>query len=240
MLKRKLSQIVLFSLASGLGVDAAIADSCSNNCNVIPVSSPWRQNGVGPGFYLGFGVGYATNNGANQQAITLNPPPATTLATPKGKQFGSRVYIGYKMNQIASIEFGGTFFSTINYDTKGVQTCTGATDRIRDLELLGKAEVGFYTLSLFGKLGAAVVYQTPSGAFNTPLPGATCGQNQYNTKVNPVFAVGASYNLTQRWVVDVTATRLQTGGIASSMNFYSAGLSYHFADVYCGQFLCDD
>lgn len=255
MLKGTWKNLFVLLLASGFASNA-IAESCykcsspANDCpNYGPSSSAYPQFGVAPGFYLGVMAGYATNNGDDQQATILNDPNfKTTLATPRKKQFGSRLFLGYKMNYIASIELGVTYFSKIDYDTKGVQTCTGASNRIRDIELLGKAEVGFLQFNLFGKAGVAVVYQTPSGAFNPPqpVPGSnppyiapgTCGKSEYTTKWAPVVSVGVSYTLNQTWVFDVSATRIQTGGIAKSVDFYALGLSYHFVDVYCGQFLC--
>ena len=40
-------------------------------------------------------------------------------------------------------------------------------------------------------------------------------------------------------VVDVSFNRVMAGGIAKNVDFYALGLSYHFVDVYCGQFLCN-
>lgn len=252
MIKGMIRKVTALSILTSCFINVAYAESytsCENDCNTYFNYRPSYVNGVGPGLYLGIAAGYAQNGGKDQQAYRLSPPApflSTTLVTPDKRQFGSRIYIGYKMNQIASIELGGTFFSTINYNTHGVQTCTGATARIRDVDVLGKLEFGFYQFNLFGKAGVGVIYLTPSGVFQQPYnpPGTnpnmlkTCGANQYYSKAVPVFAVGASYSLTQNWVVDITATQIQTGGIIKSMTLLSGGLSYHFVDVYCGQFLC--
>lgn len=67
-----------------------------------------------------------------------------------------------------------------------------------------------------------------------------CGDSTYITKFNPIFSIGASYDITQSWVVDFSYTKLMTSGPANSIEFMALGIAYHFVDVYCGQFLCDD
>ena len=49
--------------------------------------------------------------------------------------------MGYKVNQYAGVEGGLTYFSGINYDTKGVQTCSGTNVRVRDFDILGKGDI---------------------------------------------------------------------------------------------------
>jgi opacity protein-like surface antigen len=192
---------------------------------------------VGPGFYMGMALGPATNTGGTQQ-VQVKHASFTTPATPKSKQFGSNLFMGYKINQYAGFEGGLTFFSSIHYDTKGVDPCSGATTRVRDLDVVAKGELPFYSFNLFGKGGVAVVYETTSGSLN-PSGSTLCGKNTYRTKFAPTISVGAGYDLNQNWVVDVSWTRLLAGGAASNVDMYGLGFSYHFVDVFCGQFLCD-
>ncbi|MFZ2314300.1 MAG: outer membrane beta-barrel protein [Gammaproteobacteria bacterium] len=194
---------------------------------------------VGPGFYMGVMTGPATNNGGT---VYVQPAPGSTTlvqANPRSNQWGSSIYLGNKINQYASIEGGINYFSTIQYSTKNnVQTCSGLSVRNRDLHIVGKGEFPLSDFSIFGKAGVAVVYQTVSGGFNTGINGQ-CGKNQYTNKFSPTFSIGAGYDLSQSWVADVSWTRILVGGQSSSVDFLGFGISYHFTDRYCGQFLCD-
>ncbi|MBX3708241.1 MAG: outer membrane beta-barrel protein [Gammaproteobacteria bacterium] len=204
---------------------------------------------VGSGFYMGVMMGPATNSGGDQQAQVDNPTALElTPATPRSNQFGARVFMGNQFSQYAAIEGGLTFISKIKYDTKGVETCTGVSERVRSFDIVGKGimPLGPY-FDIFGKVGAAATYLTTSGALDpafdittNPEDPITCGKNTYKNKFSPVFAIGASYNLNQNWVTDLSYTTLQVGGKVSSVSMIALAISYHFVNKYCGQFLCDD
>jgi hypothetical protein len=189
-----------------------------------------------PGFYMGAMFGPATNSASNTQAQTLFH--TLTPVTPKSTQYGTSIYAGYKVNQYAGSEFGFTYYSGINYDTKNVPTCSGPNTRVRDLHALFKGSVPVGTgFEAFGKAGVALVYQTTGGALNPELS-KDCGQSVVTNKAAPSFAIGVGYDLSQNWVLDGSLNRLLTGGAAGSMTWFALGISYHFVSTYCGQFLC--
>lgn len=191
-----------------------------------------------PGFYMGLMGGPATNSGGEQQA-QVQDSAATTPATPKSNQFGSRAFMGYKINRFAGFEGGITYFSGISYDTKDVETCSGATVRVRDFDLLARGYLPLGTsFNVFGKAGAAVVYQTTSGALN-PSGTTECGKTTYETNYRPTASIGVSYDLSQNWEAEISWNRLEAGNAAGSIDFYAFGFSYHIVSTYCGQFLCD-
>jgi len=192
---------------------------------------------VGPGFYMGAMAGPATNSASTENAATLSGTPPTTPVNPKSQQFASRIFMGYKVNQYAGFEFGGTFFSTIQFNSKGIQTCASTDARVRDIEILGK---GSYPLpngfDVFAKGGVAIAYITTSGGLNSGV--TECGKTQYQNKFVPTATIGASYDLSQNWVTDLSYNSVMVGGKVGKMTYFALGLSYHFVDVYCGQFLC--
>lgn len=223
---------------------------------------------IAPGLYMGLMMGPASNTGTEQliQVMPLPTGPAgsasaqanTALANPKSTQFGSRLFLGYKFNQYAGFEGGFTYFSGISYiltnDT--LTPAAGTTGRVRGIDIMGKLDYSYNnTIGFFGKLGVAAIYTTTPGALNitnwSQVPAGTAtnpnavkdvnsGSNTYAVKLSPVVAVGASYDLNQSWQLDASMTRYQVGGALKGMNFYALGFSYHFVDVYCGQFLCSD
>lgn len=195
---------------------------------------------VGPGLYMGAMFGPATNDGSTQQAQVLNSP-TTVPANPKSNQFASRAFVGYQINRWAAFEAGLTYIPSVNFTTKGdVQTCGSTTMRVRDFELLGKGIVPFgNTFDVYGKAGVAYVYQSTGGALNPDLS-EECGKTKYTSKFAPAVSVGASYALSQSWVTDISINRIMVSGILKNITTFQLGLSYHFVDRFCGQFLCDD
>lgn len=221
-------------------IAAAIAMNAMNAC------------AIGNGFYLGIMMGPATNNGSiiQAQAATPVPPPLVlTPATPRSQQFAARIFLGNQFNQYAAIELGGTFFSQINYDTRGVPTAGGTNQRVRDIDLVGKGILPFYAFNVYGKAGIAALYITTSGGLNpTYVPARPDdtnsaiirGSTTYSHKFAPTFSLGAAYDINQSWEADLSLNVLVVGGSINRMTYYALGISYHFTDKYCGQFLCDD
>ncbi len=198
-----------------------------------------NANATGPGFYTGLMMGPATNDGSTVQA-QVQGSPTTTPATPKSNQFGSRFFMGYQMNKYAAFEGGLDYFTGIKYDTKNVPTCSSAQARARAFDAVIKGIYPFGSwFDAYVKGGMALVYQTTSGALN-PSGTTECGKSTYVTKFRPTLSVGASYNLTQSWVTDLSWNRTMAGSPVNNIDFFAIGISYHFVDRYCGQFLCDD
>lgn len=191
---------------------------------------------VAPGLYVGLAAGPATN-GAGEQQAQLDASPGTTLAKPKASQFGTRLMIGYKINQYVGSEFGLNYFSTIRYDTAGVDTCSSTNARVQNFDIMIKGNIPLRQFEVFGKAGVAAAYQTVSGDL-TPDLTASCGESKNTVKIVPTIALGAGYDLSQNWVADFSWTRVMVGGTISTIDFYGLGIAYHFVDVYCGQFLC--
>lgn len=209
-------------------------------CSVFTIGFVANTFAMGSGLYIGLMAGPATNGASNQQAQVLGPattPPTTTLATPKSQQFGSRLMMGYMVSEYVGMEGGLTYFSSIDYDTGDVQTCSSTNARVRDFEFMGKGVFPFRQMSVYGKAGVAIAYQATSGAFN-PDSKDVCGKSSYITKYVPAYSAGVGYDLTQNWVVDLSANTVSVGGKIGSMTTYALGIAYHFVDVYCGQFLC--
>jgi opacity protein-like surface antigen len=193
---------------------------------------------VDPGFYMGLMTGPARANANTLQAQVARNVFVT--ARPQNNAWGSRLYLGYKFTKYAASELGLTYFSTFRYNTSGIKTCTGTNARTRNFDLVVKGNLQAWDFEVFGKAGVAVTYLTTSGAIN---PGSNpknldCGNNVNTTKYNPTFTIGASYDLTQNWVADITWNRTMVGSPINSVNLYALGISYHFVNIYCGQFLC--
>jgi hypothetical protein len=194
---------------------------------------------VAPGFYLGLMTGPATNSGGTQYAQMFSPSNGLTPAYPKSTQWGTRLYMGNKLNQFVSIEGGLDYFTGVQYDTKNVATCSGTQVRIRGFDVVGKVDYTLASINLFAKAGPSILYQTLSGDLNADLA-APCGKSVYTTKIRPTIAIGASYEMNQNWLADFTLTRFMTGGPVANADMYTIGFTYHFVNIYCGQFLCDN
>ena len=161
--------------------------------------------------------------------------------TPNKNQFGTRIFVGYQVNQYIGVEGGYTYFSQIGYnnDVNGVETCSDPHVQVQTFDVLVKGIVPIGNLGLYAKAGPVVTYAKTSEALN-PEPTGSCNDSTYETNVRPEFGAGISYDLSQNWVVDVSWSRIMTGTIVNNIDYYALGITYHFVDKYCGQFLCDD
>jgi hypothetical protein len=193
----------------------------------------------------------------------------TTSVDPRSTQFSSRIFMGNQFSRYAAFEGGVTFFSSIRYDAHdcpklggsvkhGCPTYGGTEQRVKDLDIVIKGIFPYKdTVDIYGKAGIAVTYITTGGALNPTYEPATngngqghppdgghkaklSGANEYKSKYSPTISVGASYAINQSWVMDASLNTVSIGNNVGTINFYSIGISYHFTDKYCGQFLCDD
>ena len=196
---------------------------------------------VGPGFYVGMMAGSATN-GSGTPIAQINGSGSTTPVEAKKNQFGTRLFWGYKINPYASFENGVTLFSSINYSatdsTVGTNTCSSPRARVRAMDLVGVGSYPFWNFNVFAKGGVAITNVWLSSALN-PSYTSTCGSSSNTLNFRPTASVGASYDISQNWVGDLSWTRIMTYGIVKNVDLYALGFSYHFTDTYCGQFLCD-
>src|SRR5207245_2436064 len=98
-------------------------------------------------------------------------------------------------------------------------TCGTAKIGVRYLDILGKGSFSFYSFEIFGKAGAAIVYQNTSGALNIK-PNKECGKSITEVKFKPTVSLGAGYDLSQNWVADVSWNRVMVSGKVGYIDFY--------------------
>lgn len=222
-MKKRMSKHLAFAIAI-----------CSVASNVYAVND---------GFYLGFMAGPAIAEGLPQLAlIEGSSNRSTTVVKPEKQHFGGRFFLGYKFLQFLGIEGGLTYFSNVRYASpSGISIEGSPTAQISTLDIMGKADLNVYNIGLFGKAGMAFLYQRTPGLVdtkdNTNTTAFSIKQPSFS-QLRPAYAIGASYDITQNWVVDVSWNRYLPRGVVKSIDFYALGISYHFVDVYCGQFLC--
>jgi hypothetical protein len=229
------------------------------------LTCPLNVYAVGAGLYMGAMTGPATNSAKDVNAVVApgtQQPITYTPVTPQSKLWGTAIYIGYKNNQYIGSELGVDYFSSVGYSSKtNTPTAGGTSARVRDIHVLLRGSVPFGNVfEAFIKAGPAFEYITTSGGLNEPvtqcarictdqfcdqppLPGPECQpvtsfKSKHQTKIAPLISIGASWSLDQSWVADVTLTSLPVGSVIKNITWISVGISYHFVDRYCGQFLC--
>lgn len=142
------------------------------------------------------------------------------------------IFTGYQFNNNGGIEFGYTHYA--NGTSPNAVTCGSSVIHNDSVNLLGKGilPIGPSGISLFAKGGFGVLRSSGGGS---------CSVSNKKTTVSlkPVIAIGASYDLSQQWVADISYKRMFVNSTqVSNLNIIALGISYHFVDVYCGQFLC--
>src|SRR3990167_4272809 len=180
-----------------------------------------RAYAVASGAYVGGQVG-STNL---HNSIIQNDSPSNT-------GFGFRFFMGGQYNQYFAVEGGYTYYAPSKYNSLTTSNGNSAQIQTQALDLAGKGIYPIWEgLGIYGKAGIAAARWSPSGVLNI---------GERAIKIRPTAAIGASYDLTQTWVGDISWSRIFKAGGSTIQNadLISLGLSYHFVNVYCGQFLC--
>ncbi len=215
------------------------------------------------GFYMGLMLGPATSSASNQNvqtiATTTATPPKSSLgpiviAKPETKQFGTRIFMGYQLNKYVGFEGGLDYFNGIAYKETLPPNTSATTfsvasslqERFRGFDFVVKGIMPFGDyFDVYAKAGPMLVYQSISGGLNGSPSISSTGtviapKSKHTTQVRTTFTIGGSYYWNQNWVTDVSYTRILVGSVVNNISFLALGISYHFVDKYCGQFLCDD
>jgi opacity protein-like surface antigen len=198
---------------------------------------------VDTGFYMGAQVG-ATKQNNKTRTIVNNGEPALLTVKPSNTGIGERLFMGININKNAGVEWGFTHYGAATYKVPQTVACSNPSVNLNALDLEGKGMMNVSSsFSLFGKAGMSFARQTVSGSLAqsnqaiTPCGGSGSSASS-TTSIKPLIGLGMSYDLNPNWVADVSWTRILGGGGIQAADFMGLGISYHFTDKYCGQFLC--
>ncbi|MCD6038967.1 MAG: hypothetical protein K0S27_367 [Gammaproteobacteria bacterium] len=191
---------------------------------------------IGPGFYMGAQVGSTNLHNTTQTVQTGLSSPPTVPVSPTNTGMGERLFMGAVINKYAAAEVGYTHYGPSTYKPSPSALSNTPSISENGVDLVGEAMYPFKNVALLGKLGVISIKQTRSGSLQPLPPAQSSGSSQH---VRPLIGIGASYEINPNWVTDLSWTRaLKGGGGFQNADFIAVGLSYHFVDKYCGQFLC--
>lgn len=192
---------------------------------------------IGPGFYLGAQAGATNLNNTTQTVQTGVASPATQSIKPGNTGIGERFFIGVGINKYAAAELGYTHYAPSTYKTSPSTIVNTPAIRENGVDLVGKAMYPIQNFAVFAKLGAIEVSKSYSGSLQPISP--TASRLASTNTFHPLIGLGVSYEITQNWVADLSWTRALKGGSGfQNADFIALGISYHFVDLFCGQFLC--
>jgi hypothetical protein len=207
-------------------------------------SSVTASYAAGPGMYMGLNLGYSNLNNKSRAVPaygsstitnangTTRPSPAGQQVSPNNTGVAGRLFVGGNITQYFGLEFGLAHYAGSNYHAP-----TGDSGSIHtsafDFEGIGMYPFWNSGFTVFGKLGFAYLRAVQSRKLTAQ------GSSSNNSGLHPLIGVGVGYDLTQNWVLDLSVTRVISRSSAlPSPNLTALGISYHFTDKYCGQFLC--
>ncbi len=204
---------------------------------------------AGAGFYIGGQMGMANTNNIKRDVYVADSSNAAGYSavptTASNTGFGGRFYFGYSFSPYFGMEAGYTHYPASTYKPSLTSTqslCNSPQIRENALDVLGKGTMQFSQtgLGVFAKGGVTFMRQSLSGSFNQPATANVCSSSSNGTTISgrPTVAVGVDYALSPNWETDLTASRVFKGSNVQNADMLSLGVSYHFADKYCGQFLC--
>lgn len=193
---------------------------------------------AGEGFYLGGQIGRTNQHNKPAEVLISSGPDVYATITPDNTGVGERIFMGYNISQYAGIESGFTHYAPSTYHVDGA--CSDPSIRENGWDILGVGRYQFPMsgFALFGKAGFSYLSRGASGSITSTTFSTCGGSNNSNNSFRPMAGVGVGYDLTQNWVADVSYTRALSGGGVQNTDFVAFGISYHFVDRRCGQFLC--
>lgn len=196
---------------------------------------------VGPGFYLGVQGGMTNTHNLPITVPTNTTPAQTATVNPSNTGAGGRLFLGNNINPYFALEGGYTYYakSTYSLPSSAAVTCSNSGVKQSALDFVGKGMFPVSSFNLYAKAGMALVYQSLTGSCTgNPSNGSSGNISSTQTTGRPVVGVGMSYDLNQNWVADLSFTRVLSGSKIQNADLAALGISYHFTDKYCGQFLC--
>jgi opacity protein-like surface antigen len=203
---------------------------------------------TGDGFYMGAQLGSANlNNVAASVLSGLNPPPPPANChvsnshvicddiTPTNTGIAARVFMGANVKTYFGFEFGASYYTPSEYEIDNYPNANQPHIWEYSADILGKIMYPLGPFSIFAKGGIGIVYKSVSSAIDASSDEFS---NGYDVFVTPAYGFGVSYDITPRWVLDLSFMRIQGTDELENIDFTGLGISYHFVDEYCGQFLC--
>lgn len=182
--------------------------------------------------------GHATNtDGVPLPAGQYNMFNAVSIKPKAATGTGERLFFGMRFSPYGAFEMGYTHYAPITFQRPPGTNVPKANPAIR-ANVVDMEGVFIYPVSkiaIFGKVGIGAVRLSQSGSLSSPTKNGAGGTQ---LTIKPLIGFGVSVDMTQHWVLDFTYTRLAGGGTISGVSFAGVGVSYHFADTMCGQFLC--
>lgn len=206
-----------------------------------------NANAVATGGYFGVEGGLST---VNSPSLTFPGTVPLAPTSPSNTGFGFRMYLGNLVAKYFAFELGLARYAPSTYSPNSTIIVSKPQIHVNAFDLTGKLYLPinfgnscstFATFGLFAKAGLAVIFTGSAGSIVNigQSIGQTTGIYSGNsTSVRPALGLGASLDLTQNWVADVSATQISNATNVPRVTFYALGISYHFVDVFCGQFLC--
>lgn len=197
---------------------------------------------VEEGFYLGLNLGTSNTHNIQRNVRTNNcavPIPIAPLTNANSKGPAERLFMGYQFNRYAAMEGGITHFANSTYDP-GPSAISKPIVKEAALDIVGKGIYPFFETGIdaYAKAGLGILHATTATSFSASDIMSTCTARKTTTTVRPMFGAGVSYDISQNWVVDLSYTRITAASDTKEADLLSLGISYHWADKYCGQFLC--
>jgi opacity protein-like surface antigen len=204
------------------------------SASLIALSIAGGAQATESGFYFGTMLGQTNLHSPTQTAVVPNTAITIGPLTPQKTGIGLRLFMGGNYSRYVAMETGYTYYQAVTYKSDGFTN--SLRTKLNSLDLLGKLMYPISTtgIGIFGKFGIAYVNARTTGKVN-----GFAIKSETSSTVRPVLGIGASYDLTQRWVMDLSYTRLMyKTSYVKNPDMIALGISYHIVDEMCGQFLC--
>lgn len=189
------------------------------------------------GFYAGAGIGASQLETPNKNIVTNNLSPIQKQSH-ELTGLGGRVFAGFNINPYLGVESGVAQYAKSKYSSQTLLTHTSLDYSLNAIDVVAKVYLPIAeSFNLYGLGGVALVHS------NVDYNGYTMSKNpkgsESQTKVRPIYGVGANYQIPQsNFVTGFEFSRIQgigkvnlsepTKKVIPSANMITFNIAYNF------------
>ncbi len=209
-----------------LGVSALALSTASIAGGTTTVPSDNMDANNAAGFYVSGNLGYGD---VDVKKPSLSVPGTDITTTRDGVAWSGAV--GYQFNPYVAVEGGYIQFSDVKVKLQAPNASVSVTTKTKGVDLAVK---GIYPINeqfnVFGKVGLVYLSHTLSHTGTVRDGSVSLSLDDTDHHIVPLFGVGASYNITQNWAVDLQGIVTTKSGDNFPATYTGlVGLTYKFS-----------
>lgn len=182
------------------------------------------------GYYLGLQLGESMSDYTTTSSgiIDFFGVPSVPGASIQNDAFAGRVYLGYQFNKFIAAELAYDYFGQVQFEKiYGISAASGDVTQ-QGTDLTAKVMLPVTKQFDVFALGGVAYVWAKSHDISTTASQLGLDSGSAEGAFAPVYGLGADYNFSDAWGVDLAWRRYLPRGDLSQISMATAGISYHF------------